>query len=628
MLHRHSIALLAAALVAAVSARAEQTRPVRPGPPRDGAPVSAPVAGTASISGIVIVSGTGAPARRARVNLSAPDAPGRTATTDEHGRFTFVALPAARYSLNASKAGHIAGTYGQTGPGRPGTPIELGDGQKFEARIQITRGSVLTGTVLDEDGEALPGTQVRALRFVLQNGVRTLIPAGAGSTDDRGIYRIFGLQPGDYVVGATPRNQGQGAPRAEAVRQEIAKLRQQAEGRAGTDAALAAQIAGRIASLQAIQPDDDPPGTGYAPVYYPGTTVLAQAAPVTLAPGEERAGLDFQLQRVTVARIEGVVVGPASQPIQNVQVTLTDLAQTNTGVNSQSARVDNDGRFALTNIAPGQYRLSARATAGERGGGGGRGQAMQGRGGMPASDVRLWAATDFTVDGRDLTNVALALQPGVSMSGRVVFEGTTLQPPADLARLRVTLVPSDVGPREMAMPVNARVETGGKFTIDGITPGRYRLTVGGAPQGWVLDSAAVDGHDSLDFPIEVRPGQSLGSATVTFTDRRSELAGALVDSSGQPATDYMLILFPADDRYRVPQSRRIRSTRPATDGRFTFGGVPPGEYKLAPIVDAEPGAWFDPGFLQQLDASALRVTVAEGEQKFQTVRLSASGRSP
>ena len=60
--------------------------------------------------------------------------------------------------------------------------------------------------MLDEHGEAIPNTPVRVLRYVLQGGQRTLQQAGNGQTDDRGIYRIFGLQPGDYLVSATPRN--------------------------------------------------------------------------------------------------------------------------------------------------------------------------------------------------------------------------------------------------------------------------------------------------------------------------------------------------------------------------------------------------------------------------------------
>ena len=185
-----------------------EARPQQPLPPRDPGQSGAQVAvGKGVISGTVVVS-SGQPARRARVTLSGSSevGGGRTTSTDDMGRFTFSALPEGRYNLSASKPGHIGGSYGQRQPGRPGTPIQLADGQRLQVQLQIVRGGVITGTVLDEHGEGIPGTPVRALRYVMQSGTRTLQAAGAGQTDDRGVYRIFGLQAGDYVVFATPRN--------------------------------------------------------------------------------------------------------------------------------------------------------------------------------------------------------------------------------------------------------------------------------------------------------------------------------------------------------------------------------------------------------------------------------------
>jgi hypothetical protein len=598
---------------------------VRPGMPTrdsgDGKPV--PV-GTGTLTGTVVVGGTGTPARRARVTLSGADVgPARNVVTDAQGRFTFVSLPAGRYTLAASKPGHLTASYGQARPGRPGTPIQLDEGQKFDARLQLTRGGVLTGTVLDEDGEAIPGTQVRALRFVFQNGVRTLQSAGNGATDDRGIYRIYGLQPGDYVVGATPRNVGPG-PGMEALRAEVQGLggRGALAGRGNEEVARA--LAARLEAMQsAVENTPEEASTGYAPVYYPGTTTLAQAASTSLGPGEERTGVDFQLQRVPVARISGMVVNSTGQETQNVQLTLIDLNQAAVGMGNSAARVDNDGRFTFANVAPGQYRIAARALVGERGGGRGpmRMNAPEGRGTPPNEMPRLWASADVTVDGRDLPNVVLSMQNGMSASGRVVFQGSLAQP-TDLTRLRITFAPADFGPgREPGGMATGRADASGKFSIVGIPPGLYRINAAGAPQGWTLESAVVGGHDALDFPFEVKPGQNVGSATLTFSDRRSELSGAVTDASGQAAFAYTLILFPADQRYWVPQSRRIRTARPATDGRFSFSNVPPGDYKIAPVVDAEPGSWFDPAFLQELDQSALRVSIAEGENKVQNVRL-------
>jgi hypothetical protein len=83
----------------------------------------------------------------------------------------------------------------------------------------------------------------------------------------------------------------------------------------------------------------------------------------------------------------------------------------------------------------------------------------------------------------------------------------------------------------------------------------------------------------------------------------------------------MIVLYPTDQRFWTPNSRRIRTTRPATDGRYSFGTILSGEYRLAPIFDAEPGSWFDPGFLQQLDAVGVRVTAHDGEKKVQNLQV-------
>jgi protocatechuate 3,4-dioxygenase beta subunit len=614
-----TLLVVAVAAVIAPSITAAQNRPARPNQPaRDGA-ASSPAVGTAVITGVVVVSGTGAPAKRARLTLSSSEPrTTRTAVADEHGRFAFPNLPAARYSLTAAKGGYISSSYGQMRPGLPSTPIQLGDGQKFDARLQITRGGVLTGVVLDEDGEAIPGIQVRALRYVRQNGERVLRSDNAASTDDRGAYRIFGLQPGDYVIGATPRNVEM--PNPEAMRAQVEAIRERVTALGRADQPRLQELASRLdEKMQDAADTGDGQATGYAPIYYPGTVTMAQAGTVALGPGEERVGLDFQLLRVPVARVEGVIVNGTGQPAQNIQVMLFQAGPAATGFGRNATRADSEGRFRFSNVAPGQYRIAARAVAG-----GGRGRGAEGppfmgplgRRGMPGrpgqGSVRLWGSADVTVDGRDVADIALALQTGVTASGRIVFQGSQ-PPPSDLTRLRVSVVPADPGPaRELSVPVNGLVDASGKFTIEGISPGRYRLNASGA-EGWVLESAAVEGQNSLDFPFEVKGGQNVGSAVITFTDQRSELSGTLTDGRGQPALGYTILVYPSDQRLRTPDSRRIRTVSPATDGRFVFGTIPPGDYLLTTVMDVEPGSWYDPAFLQQLDATALGVSIGEGE---------------
>jgi hypothetical protein len=287
-----------------------------------------------------------------------------------------------------------------------------------------------------------------------------------------------------------------------------------------------------------------------------------------------------------------------------------------------SARADSEGRFRLMNVPPGQYRVTARSTitpasteereasAGGRGRGG-RGQAPR------AEPITVWGAADITVDGRPITNLLLSLQRGISVSGHVTFDGTT-PPPQDLTRIRVTMSPSEPSP--FGGSVAARPDAQGRFTIPSVPPGLYRLSASGAP-GWSIESSTISGQDSLDFPIEVKGTENLSGAAITFTDRQTELTGIVTDERNQPTSTYSLLVFPADSRYWTGSARRIQSTRPATDGRYTFRNLPPGEYRLAPVYDVEPGQTSDPDYLQQVEATSLRVTLQPGEKKVQDMRV-------
>ncbi len=577
-----ALALTVAAAASIVTAAQARFPGGRGNVQRDVPPAQQAQAGSASISGVVVLDGSGAPARHARVALSGETLRTvRSVTTDDQGRYAFTALAAGRFTLSASKPGYLGVTYGQRvpGSGRPGTPLQLEDGQRLSIQLQLPRAGVISGTVLDDQGEAMPGTQVRVYRYVMQNGTRVPQQAGSGATDDRGMYRIFGLQPGDYLVGATPT--------------------MAAMGRAGM----------APASAQALDEDASP---GYAPVYYPGTTTAASGTPVALGVGEERLGVDFQLQLVPLARVEGMVVTPSGQP--DAQVVLVDTG--NAGVGSaRGTRADAQGHFAVFNVPPGEYRIIAQSRGTAPGGRGG----VQGRG-RGNDPSQLWAAADIVVEGRNISGVVLALQPGLTVSGRVEFRGAA-QPPADMTSVRVSLARVDQTPgsRELPGPATGRVDETGRFTIEGVVPGSYRLNAA-APGGWSVESALVAGQETLDFPLVVGDGTPLTSAVITLTDRRSMLSGIASNAQGQPESDYVLIVYPEDVRYRSPQSRRIRSVRPATDGSFSVAGLPPGEYRIAPALDPEPGAWFDPAFLQQLDSLSDRFSLAAGEQKIQNVR--------
>jgi hypothetical protein len=256
----------------------------------------------------------------------------------------------------------------------------------------------------------------------------------------------------------------------------------------------------------------------------------------------------------------------------------------------------------------------------------------------------LWASADVTVDGRDLSDLTLNLQPGMTVSGRVAFNGAAA-PPSDLSAIRVNLRPLDAQTFGGGPPA-FQADTNGNFTITGVVPGRYAIggnvnagagrgaagagpgaavTPGQTGASWSLKSAAVNGLDALDFPLDIKPNETVSGVLLTFTDSTQELSGTLQDAMGRPTADYTIILFSADNRYWTPQSRRIMSARPGTDGTFTFHGFPAGQYRLTAVTDAEPGEWYDPAFLSQIVSASMTLTVAEGEKKVQDMRLAGGG---
>jgi hypothetical protein len=335
------------------------------------------------------------------------------------------------------------------------------------------------------------------------------------------------------------------------------------------------------------------------------------AASLPVTPGEERAGIDFQLQVVPLGRVSGSVVGP-DVPAARADVRLIDPAAP-PGFGSHSARTDREGRFSFSGIAPGQYVLFARATP--KGGkpleAGGReaaeflakvGDEAKAANASPAmlADIerkraavaaamaqaaQLWAMAEISTDGRELSGTQLVLQPGVTVSGQVVLDGGAGAPPG-LTRMSLTVAPVGLQALgEMAMPPPAPVDASGRFTIRGLMPGRYQIAAaGGVPAGYTLRSAVFGGQDVLDIPFELTGSEHLPGGLVTFTTRTTELGGSVQDASNQPAPGVTVIVYPVEERFWTPQSRRIQAARPASDGRYVFRDLPPGDYRVVAMA--------------------------------------------
>ena len=483
---------------------------------RDRADAPQPV-GNAMLSGAVVTDEmTPQPVKRAQISLvNAETGFVKLAYTDNAGRFAIPNLPAGRYTLSVSKAGYVRAAYGAKRPDRPGTPITLTDRQQMTGiSLRMPRGGVIAGTITDETGVPAFGAQVRVLQYRVLNGERTLAPVTTSSlmgemTDDRGAYRIFGLPAGEYIVTATPRNSGTTEIRAMTdaeIRAAMTALQQQASGQTPSGA-------GPAPTAPPVQPREEYQTVGYTAIYYPGATTPNGAATVTIGPGEERTGVDFAVQLVRTAKIEGSVVVPPGVAPQSVQLTLTPAATGGAPVIGLGGlgflnRVTPgpDGKFTYTAVPPGQYTLNARANrptggagagggqpavAGERmqftftapAGGGGAGainpdeiMAAMGRGG--GSGPGFWGMADIMVEGSPVSNVVISMQPTMTLSGAVEFKPTRGTPVPDLSRVRVSIVPAPTagGVTIMMGGPTLQMDPAGKFTVSGVTPGRYRLS--------------------------------------------------------------------------------------------------------------------------------------------------------
>src|SRR5262245_41287648 len=225
--------------------------------------------GTASIAGRILTADTGRPVKRARVFVTGTGRGGHSDVTDDQGRYQITNLPADSYTITASKAGFVDAVYGQRRPQQPGTPVEIADNQAVaNIDVRLIRGGVVTGRVLDEDGEALARALVTVQRYQYVRGERQLTPAGGDQTDDRGQYRVFGLPPGEYYVSAATTGLGEMLGRG---------LQQLAAGIAGGR--------GRGPGFAFAGGSSDSETSGYAPTYYPGVASAPEAGKVTLAAG-------------------------------------------------------------------------------------------------------------------------------------------------------------------------------------------------------------------------------------------------------------------------------------------------------------------------------------------------------
>ena len=590
MMGRRVVTAMSVTALLLVSAPALAQRGAGPAPARD-TPLLPPKGGGVISGKITTTETTPQPIRNAVVTVRGDGLrSGWTFVTDADGVFVFPELPPGRFTLSAYRPGFPTVNYGASRPGRPGSSIVLKENEKAAGlSIRMPKGSVIGGRIIDDAGAPIVGARVTVGNSVIRNGEKTMGFGGSATTDDRGIFRVFGLAAGDYLVSADAR--GFAFTSGSIVRYSQTDI----------DAVLRSSTTGQAGMTTAAPPP--PPGQEVVQMagYYPSVRTLSEAALVHIDAGQERLDIDLTLSFAPSVAISGFLLDEDGKPPVSVVMNLTQIGVVRTGPSTFGRPSPTDGAFTFAGNPPGRYLITARATT----------AATADKGATPP----LWAKAEVVVSGEPVNGVRMILQKGADIAGSTVFESTANapQPPG----LRVALTPA-LRAGEVAMGASdaAVVAADGSFSLVGVPSGRFRIAppTPAVAANWSMKSAMLQGQDVLDEPFEVM-GTDLSGLTITFTDKVSEINGSLEDVSGRPAPDFYVIVFPVDQKYWMQGSRRIKTARPGLDGKYVIRGLPPGTYRIGAVTDVETNDWFEAWFLQQLLPASAEITISDGEKK-------------
>jgi hypothetical protein len=580
---RLAVSLGVIALAASLGAQVAPLPPPQ-APPRGGAPTppprtplrdvpaaSPPAVGTGRIRGRVLRADGSTPIRRAEVTLTGDPGLKRIVTTGDDGRFEFSDLPAGRFTIGAARGGYLPLQYGQRRSFEPGRAVTLDNAQTLErVDLALPRAGAITGHVLDRYGEPMVGAQIQVERYqYAANGQRRLTraPGAAIFTDDLGQFRVFGLMPGEYIVSASVRTR----------------------------------------PLFPGVPAPTVPVASYVQTYYPGTSSLVDAQPVLLGIGEE-ANADFNMALGRLGRIAGTITDSAGRPAAGANLMLVTIAETGAASGLGSNSVAADGTFSIPNVAPGSHYLQVRLAP-----------RNDGSGGLETANYPV-ATSGANVDG-----LQIVTGTPTTIAGAVQWEGTAARTGSDTP-LRIVASAADGRPALMGLlgvaeaSANGSVAADGTFRLSGVM-GKVRVSAEGVPPQWMVKSITADGVDLTMSGAEATSLSGAASVRVVLTDRVTEINGSVRAAQGERASEYVVVILPAESVDAAIAARYTRALRPDQRGAFRVRGLPPGRYVAAAVEALEQGAEWDPAVQNAIRRDARAFTVAEGDTQTLTLDL-------
>lgn len=525
--------------------------------------------GTGVITGRVTLGDRGVPDITV---MLAPGEPGperkavAKTTTDVDGNYRLINLPPGRYNI-APVAPTLTGSsdsmYGSTG-----RSLILGEGETVEKMdFALARGGVITGRVTDSDGKPVIEERIQIAPADNQR------PTASGfyfnpfmfQTDDRGVYRIYGVPAGRYIISA---------------------------GVSPQDGMVRVGLVSR---------------SYYQRVFHPNETDRAKATVVEVAEGGEVKDVDIRLSRpVQAFRVSGRVVdADTGRPVPNLIIGYGSYRAEGKRITSfgyGQSRTDQRGQFQMEGVVPGSY---AAFTWNEE-------------------DMResYTEPAPFEVTDADISGLEVKTRRGASLSGVAQIEGTSDK--AILARLSQLALGVNVQARGITAPSDRRATIGadGTFRITGLQPGKATLYLYSYPPLKDIRLARVE-RDGVAQPngVDVAPGADVSNLRVVFEYGSGILRGQLrVDGGELPQGTRMTIMVSKEGA--EPEARPISFATVDSRGKFLIEGLPTGHYLLNLRVHLPPGSRFKAPEIKQT------VSIASGLETETTLILDLTQKEP
>jgi Carboxypeptidase regulatory-like domain len=443
-------------------------------------------------------------------------------TTDVDGNFRFTDLDPGVYQFKLEQTrGYVLAPESRQEYHR------LGD----HVTIALIRGGVITGRITTPEGQPVAGILVSPsmVRDAGGKSVRQKFQHLC-FTDDRGIYRLFGLPPGGYVVSVP----------------EIGSFSKSTSGRS-------------------------------VRVYHPSSTAET-AVEVTVVSGVEASGIDIQLRRDSVYAISGTVVGGDPSPYMMANVILTHVATGMETFSSARRAANGSNVFAIDGVQDGEYEIVARHN--------GFGNEV-----VLASSPKRITVKGSDVIGIELKLVPMGSISGkvVIDASPAVCENKTR-----FSNEEILLFSHRKDRSSQASLRYSGVDEDGEFTIAPLEAGTYRIVPQMPNENWYLRSITLEpaaptrrAANNLSSGIALKPGNKLNGVTLAIAEGAAGLKGKIEADKGSLPTYLRVHLVPSQVSAANDQLR-YAETAARDDRTFEFKNLAPGKYWLLVRAVPEP----------------------------------------